>query len=107
MKRLLVGLALAASACSQPASPASPASPVSPVSPASPAIDVVELSATAARDQMAAGTLTSEALTRAYLDRISTIDDGGPTLNAVIEINPKAAADAAALDAERKAGKVR
>ena len=56
---------------------------------------------------MASGQLTSEALTKAYLDRIATIDDGGPLLNAVIEINPKAAAEAAALDAERKAGRVR
>jgi amidase len=56
---------------------------------------------------MAAGTLTSEALTKAYLDRIAAIDDAGPQLNAVIEINPRAMADAAALDAERKAGKVR
>jgi amidase len=72
-----------------------------------PALDVVELSATDARDRMASGRLTSEALTRAYLDRIAKVDDAGPTLNAVIEINPKAAADAAALDAERKAGKVR
>ncbi len=56
---------------------------------------------------MAAGTLTSEALTKAYLDRIAQIDDAGPKLDAVIELNPKALADAAALDAERKAGKVR
>ena len=74
---------------------------------AAPAVDVVELSATTARDRMASGQLTSEALTRAYLDRIAKIDDAGPTLNAVIEINPQAAADAAALDAERKSGKVR
>ena len=75
--------------------------------PSRPAIDVIELSAADARDRMAAGTLTSEALTKAYLERIAKVDDAGPTLNAVIEINPKAAADAAALDAERKAGKVR
>ena len=74
---------------------------------AQPAIDVVELSATDARDRMAAGQLTSEALTKAYLDRIAKIDDAGPKLDSVIEINPKAVADAAALDAERKAGKVR
>ena len=72
-----------------------------------PALDVVELSAADARDRMAAGQLTSEALTRAYLDRIAAIDDAGPKLDSVIEINPRAAADAAALDAERKAGKVR
>jgi len=74
---------------------------------ARPALDVVELSAADARDRMASGALTSEALTKAYLDRIAAIDDAGPMLNAVIEINPNAAADAAALDAERKAGKVR
>jgi amidase len=72
-----------------------------------PAIDVVELSATEARDRMAAGQLTSEALTRAYLDRIAQVDDAGPTLDAVIELNPQAVSDAAALDAERKAGKTR
>jgi amidase len=100
MKRLLiVAAAVAAMSCSK--------EPVAPVAPVAPALDVVELSATDARDRMANGTLTSEALTRAYLDRIAKIDDAGPTLNAVIEINPKALADAAALDAERKAGKVR
>jgi amidase len=56
---------------------------------------------------MAAGSLTAEALTKAYLDRIAKIDDAGPRLDSVIEINPKAASEAAALDAERKAGKVR
>ena len=54
-----------------------------------------------------AGTLTSRTLTQAYLDRIKQIDDSGPTLNAIIEISPTAIADADALDAERKAGKVR
>ena len=57
--------------------------------------------------QMAAGTLTSRALAQAYLDRIAAIDDAGPMLNAVIETNPDALKDADALDAERKAGKLR
>jgi amidase len=70
-------------------------------------IDVVELSATDARDRMMAGILTSRALTQAYLDRVAQIDDAGPTLNAVIEMSPTALDDADALDAERKAGKVR
>ena len=72
-----------------------------------PALDVVELSLAAAGERMAAGTLTARALTQAYLDRIAIVDDGGPQLNAVIEINPSALKDADALDAERKAGKVR
>ncbi|MBY0496673.1 MAG: amidase [Cyanobacteria bacterium] len=101
MKKLLVTLAIGSVACA-------PQSPTpSNASPAAPSIDVVEVSATDARDRMASGQLTAEALTRAYLDRIAKIDDAGPTLNAVIELNPTAAADAAALDAERKAGKVR
>jgi amidase len=78
-----------------------------PALPASSALDVVELSATDARDRMASGQLTSEALTKAYLDRIAQLDDAGVRLDSVIELNPKAVADAAALDAERKAGKVR
>jgi amidase len=99
MKSLfVVVLAIGAAACSSglPGSPASPAP-----------LDIVELSATDARDRMAAGAVTSEGLTRAYLDRIAKVDDDGPRLDSVIELNPKAIADAQALDAERKAGKVR
>ncbi|MHC1732715.1 MAG: amidase [Bacteroidales bacterium] len=44
---------------------------------------------------------------QAYLDRINAIDDNGPTLNAVIEVNPDALAIAAQLDAELKDGKKR
>jgi len=85
-----------------------PASTTEPQrAPPRPALDVVELSAAEARDRMAAGTLTSHALTEAYLDRIAAIDDAGPTLSAVIETSSTALADADALDAERKAGKVR
>ena len=98
----LILLALV-SACSRGTAP--PADTARPT--AAPAVDVVELSAVEARDRMAAGTLTSRALTQAYLDRIRAIDDGGPMLNAVIEISSAAIADADALDAERKAGKVR
>ncbi len=56
---------------------------------------------------MSAGTLTARALTDAYLVRIAEMDDGGPMLNAVIELNPRARAEADALDAERRAGRVR
>ena len=71
------------------------------------AIDVVELSATEARERMTSGRLTSKALTEAYLARIAALDDAGPRLDSVIEINANAVADAEAFDAERKAGKVR
>ena len=70
-------------------------------------VDVVELSAQDAQVAMTAGTLTSRTLTRSYLDRIARIDDGGPMLNAVIEINPDAMKQAELMDAERAAGKIR
>ena len=57
--------------------------------------------------RMAAGTLTARELTAAYLARIAEIDQAGPKLNAVIEVNPDALAIADQLDAERKAGHVR
>jgi amidase len=57
--------------------------------------------------RMTAGTLTSHELTAAYLARIAEIDKAGPKLNAVLELNPDALIIADALDAERKAGKVR
>jgi amidase len=57
--------------------------------------------------QMAAGTLTSRALTAAYLQRIAEIDRSGPKLNAVIELNPDALSVADGLDAERRDGRVR
>ena len=65
--------------------------------------------ATIADVQAAFGTgkLTAEALTQAYLARVSAYDKQGPGINAVITLNPKALAEAKALDAERKAGKVR
>jgi amidase len=55
----------------------------------------------------AKGTLTSEKLTEFYLARIAAYDKQGPVINAVITLNAKALAQAKALDAERKAGKVR
>jgi amidase len=72
-----------------------------------PPVDVVELSVADAQRRMAAGTLTSRALTRAYLDRIAALDDAGPLLNAVIDLSPGALKEADGRDAERKAGRVR
>ena len=56
---------------------------------------------------MADGALTSETLVRAYLARIAAYDKQGPTINAVIALNPKALREARRLDRERKAGHVR
>jgi amidase len=51
----------------------------------------------------AAGALTSERLTELYLARIAAYDKSGPTLNAVLKLNPKALDEARALDVERRA----
>lgn len=59
------------------------------------------------QQRMEAGNLTARELTAAYLQRIAEIDQSGPRLNAVIEVNPDALAIAERLDAERKAGRVR
>ncbi|WP_232526370.1 amidase [Lysobacter capsici] len=56
---------------------------------------------------MANGELSSVRLTQGYLDRIAALDDAGPQLNAVIELNPEALAEARMLDDERKAGQLR
>jgi len=56
---------------------------------------------------MAAGHWTSAELVRSYQARIRALDQAGPQLRAVLQLNPDAPAIAAALDAERKAGKVR
>lgn len=54
-----------------------------------------------------AGTVSSEALCSEYLVRIARFDQGGPAFHSVIAVNPEAIAAARALDAERRAGKLR
>jgi len=53
------------------------------------------------------GRFTARSLTDMFLARIDKIDKAGPALNSVIEVNPEARDIADALDAERKAGRVR
>jgi amidase len=61
-------------------------------------------SLTALAAALAAGQLSSTALTQTYLERIARVDRSGPVLKSVIETNPKALDIAAALDAELKSG---
>ncbi|WP_374013390.1 amidase [Pseudoxanthomonas koreensis] len=56
---------------------------------------------------MERGETSSHALVQAYLERIVALDRNGPQLNAYLEINPRARAEAAQMDAERRAGRVR
>jgi amidase len=56
--------------------------------------------------QMAAGRLTSEQLTRAYIERIHALDSSGPGVNAIMELNPDALALARKADELRRHGVV-
>ena len=72
-----------------------------------PPFDFEEADIAALQQRMGNGQTTSRALTQAYLDRIAAIDKAGPALNSIIELNPKALEEAAAMDNERKSGRVR
>jgi amidase len=50
------------------------------------------------------GRVSCQAVIKGELDRIAALDDAGPALNAIITVNPRALADAAALDARLAAG---
>src|SRR5262245_52420139 len=104
---LLLALSSLFMACSRPPSSTAPAQQPArqTAPPAEFAFAETDIATLQAR--MSAGELTSRALTQAYLDRIAAIDDAGPALHAVIELNPDALREADARDAERKAGKVR
>jgi amidase len=65
------------------------------------------LDAAALQARMVAGKTSALVLCRDCLQRIASIDHAGPNLRSVLELNPEAEAQARALDAERKAGRVR
>ena len=52
--------------------------------------------------EMASGKLTSEALTKEYIARIVALDQNGPGVNSVIELNPDALAMARNADVLRR-----
>lgn len=96
---MTMGLAAALTGCPGPRETRAPA--------AGDGLDVVELDAATAQRRMTAGDLSAVALTRAYLARIAAIDDAGPRLGAVIEVNSRAEAEALQRDRERAEGRVR
>ncbi|MEM8984945.1 MAG: amidase [Pseudomonadota bacterium] len=58
-------------------------------------------------ERLASGDVSSEQLVRALIARIDVVDNTGPTINAVIDVNPDALAIAIELDQERAQGAVR
>ena len=65
-----------------------------------PDIDLTEQSIAVLQDQMASDLLSSRDLTENYLQRIEHIDQNGPALRAVLELNP----DALDIAATRNSG---
>jgi amidase len=84
--RLIIALtiALAASACTRAPDDADSA--------------LLDLDAPALAAEITSGRVSAERVTRAALARIAALDDAGPTLNAIIEINPDAIEIARELD---------
>src|SRR3984893_8814233 len=63
---------------------------------------LMEASITDIHEAMQAGTLTCHSLVRQYLDRIDAYDEQGPTVNAMLYVNPRALQQADARDQEFK-----
>ena len=75
--------------------------------PTPPPFDVVEKSIAELQAAMTRGEVTSRELVDLYFARIDAYDQTGPEINAFVTLNPRARDQAAALDAERKAGRLR
>ena len=64
-------------------------------------VTIAELSITQLQELMSSGEASSADITQAYLDRIEAYDQQGPSINAMVWLNPNALSDAEALDRER------
>src|SRR5213594_2516755 len=74
-----------------------------PTAPGSAPFELEEATIAGLQAGLAAGKYTARSLVMAYLQRIEELDRKGPALRSVLEANPEALAQAAALDVERKA----
>jgi amidase len=82
-------------------------SPVAAAATATAPSDFSEMTITQLQGLLASGQVTSISLVNFFLARIQSLDQSGPTVNSIIEVNPDAKSIAVALDAERQAGPVR
>src|SRR5262245_48453949 len=74
-----------------------------PATAALPLFEVHERSILELQAAQTEGRVTSRGLVESYLARVRAYDQAGPTLNAIVTLNPNALADADALDKERAA----
>ncbi|WP_340103479.1 amidase [Rhodohalobacter sp. 8-1] len=66
-----------------------------------------EINISELQERYESGDLTSNQVVRAYLNRIETIDQTGPSLNSILTVNGNALDIASRLDQERRDGNVR
>lgn len=71
------------------------------------AFPLLEATTADLQQQMEQGERTARQITQLYLERIAALDDDGPQLHAVIELNPEALDIADQLDQERANGQIR
>ena len=72
-----------------------------------PAFELEEVSIDALQRGMESGQWTARSLVEQYLARIESLDQQGPMLNQIMELNPDALSIADQLDQERRGGRVR
>ncbi len=78
----------------------SPATAPSPVLQTGPASSIEEVTIAQLEGQFVAGTLTATSLVNMYEARIIALDQSGPTLNSLLQVNPDAHTIALQLDAQ-------
>jgi amidase len=69
-----------------------------------PASSIEEITIAQIQAMFAAGTLTSASLVNMYLSRISALDQSGPKLNSILQVNPDALSIAGQIDQLRQSG---
>ena len=89
------------------AAAALPAAQATSTAPPPPSFEHANATLATLQERMSRGHVTARDLAQRYLERIAFVDRRGQELRAYIELNPDALAEADALDAERKAGKMR
>ncbi len=94
---LLLSILMFAGACNAPSSSTAPAAKIA----------LEELTIADIQAAYASGAYNIQDLVQAYLDRIEAIDQNGPALHSIIQVNPDALAIAKALDEELAQGKSR
>lgn len=71
------------------------------------AFELSEMTISRMGEEMRSGNLAAVELVRLYAERISSIDERGPAINSILELNPDAEGIASALDGERALGRER